>query len=166
MILLLTRQWQPIPELIWQIDGPISRMVVEGVFWHGWLVAVASTFFINHLDLFGLEQVYLYLRGNNQAESAFRTPYLYKVVRHPMMVGLLIAFWAAPHMTLGHMLFAIGMTAFALIGIQMEERDLVRKFGEEYSAYQRRTAALVPFLIMKQRQYPRGIHSSANSLWM
>lgn len=146
LALLLIWQWRPLTQSVWQVENPLGSNLIWGLFWLGWLIAFISTFLINHLELTGLQQVYAHLRGKKPAAPSFRTPFLYRIVRHPMQLGVLMAFWAAPHMTLGRLVFALGMTTYILIGLYFEERDLVRRFGETYRVYQRRTPQLVPGL--------------------
>jgi len=144
LLLLLAWQWQPLPGLVWEIRGTALAAVIQGLFGLGWLIVLLSSFLINHFELFGLQQVYFNLIGKVPSTPRFQTPWLYKLVRHPMMLGLLIAFWAAPRLSLGHLLFAAGMTAYILVGIQFEERDLAQQLGEDYVAYQRQTPMLIP----------------------
>lgn len=144
MALLLVWQWRPITHTLWQVEQPLGSGLIWGLFWLGWLIAFISTLLINHFELTGLQQVYAHLRGQTPAPPRFRTPFLYKLVRHPMQFGVLLAFWATPHMTVGHLMFAVGMTSYILIGLYFEERDLVRHFGETYRDYQRRTPKLLP----------------------
>jgi protein-S-isoprenylcysteine O-methyltransferase Ste14 len=141
---LLFREWRPMPVLVWHVPaGPLSA-ALTGLFWAGWLIALASSFLINHFDLFGLRQVYLYLRGIDYIPVAFRHPAFYRYVRHPLMLGFLIAFWATAHMSAGHLIFSLGMTAYIFIGIALEERDLLNKFGEEYEHYRRQVPMIIP----------------------
>jgi protein-S-isoprenylcysteine O-methyltransferase Ste14 len=145
ILFLLFWQWQPLPGTVWQIQNPAGRLALWGVFWLGWLMVLVSTFMINHSDLFGLRQVYLHLRGVTYTPVGFRAPAFYKHLRHPIMLGFIIAFWATPDMTFSHLLFAVATTGYILIALQLEERDLVRLHGESYQRYQRRVTMLFPF---------------------
>ncbi|MET0659034.1 MAG: methanethiol S-methyltransferase [Steroidobacteraceae bacterium] len=142
-LLLLFWQWRPIGAVIWSVDDDLTRGLLYGCFALGWLTVLATTFLINHFDLFGLRQVWLYFRGRPYTEIPFRTPSLYKIVRHPLYVGWLLAFWCAPVMTAAHLLFAVLTTVYILIAIQFEERDLVRAFPE-YAGYRERVPMLIP----------------------
>jgi len=144
--LFLIWQWRPITQTVWQVENSVGSTLIWGLFWLGWLIAFISTLLINHFELTGLQQVYAYLRDQRPAPISFRTPFLYKIVRHPMQLGVMIAFWATPHMTAGHLLFAMGMTLYILIGLYFEERDLVRRFGDTYRGYQVTTPKLIPLL--------------------
>ena len=143
---LLLWQWRPLPAVVWQIGDPTLVMIVQGLALFGWAIAFLSTFMISHFELFGLQQVFVYLSGSSVPKGEFRTPGLYKLVRHPLYFGFLLAFWAAPVMTWGHLLFAAATTGYVLVGIALEERDLVDLFGDEYRTYRKRVAMLVPFL--------------------
>ena len=140
-------QWRAMPTIVWQVENVIATYVIWTIYVTGWTIALISTFLINHFELTGLQQVYANLRGEDIAPPTFYTPLLYKVVRHPLQFGALIAFWAAPVMTVGHLVFSVGMTIYILIGLYFEERDLVRTFGEAYEGYQRTTPKLVPGLL-------------------
>lgn len=143
-LLLLFREWRPMPDLVWDFSaGPLSSALTV-LFWAGWVIALVSSFLISHFDLFGLRQAYLCLRGIDYTPVAFRHPAFYKYVRHPLMLGFLIAFWAAPRMSVGHLVFSLGMTAYIFIGIAFEERDLRKKFGEEYEEYRRQVSMIIP----------------------
>ncbi len=144
VLLILYWQWRPVPESVWAVTNPMGVAAVRAVFWLGWTLLVASTFMISHFELFGLSQVFARLLGWQQPAPAFHTPYLYRHVRHPIYLGFLLAFWATPSMTVGHLLFALATTGYILIAIQFEERDLVRQFGDQYRRYRRRVAMLVP----------------------
>jgi methanethiol S-methyltransferase len=143
-LLLLYWQWQPIPERVWTVHDTVAAAVLDGIFWLGWVVLVASTFLLNHFELFGLSQVFMRLFGKQPAEAKFRAPLLYRRVRHPIYLGILLAVWATPVMTIGHLLFALVITAYILIGIQLEENDLIQQFGDQYRRYRRHAAMLVP----------------------
>jgi len=146
LLLLLFWQWRPILGVIWSVENVAGRLVLQALFWLGWLTVLVSTFLINHFDLFGLRQVYLHQRGLEYKDLGFRQPFLYKVVRHPIMLGFIIAFWATPRMTVGHLVFAIATTAYILIALQLEERDLTNIHGESYREYKRDVSMLVPLL--------------------
>ncbi|WP_236981401.1 MULTISPECIES: methanethiol S-methyltransferase [Mycobacterium] len=143
-LILLYWQWRTMPALIWDIRVPAGRVVVWALFWLGWAMVFASTFMINHFDLFGLRQVYLAWRGKPNPELGFRTHLLYRLVRHPIMLGFLIAFWAAPTMTEGRLLFALGTTGYILVALRFEERDLTASLGGQYREYRRRVPMLIP----------------------
>jgi protein-S-isoprenylcysteine O-methyltransferase Ste14 len=145
ILLLLFWQWRPIPAPVWQTSG-IAAWLLIGVHWLGWLIAFASTHMIDHFDLFGLRQAFVAFRGTEISGQSFRTPLLYKIVRHPLMLGFLLAFWATPEMTVGHLLFALANTAYILVALQFEERDLIAEFGATYQDYRRRVPMLLPRL--------------------
>ena len=144
VLLLLYWQWQPIPTPVWTVENPAAAAVLEGIFWLGWVVLVASTFLINHFELFGLSQVFARLFGKQQSDAKFRTPLLYRRVRHPIYLGVLLAVWGTPAMTVGHLLFAMVLTGYILIGIQLEEHDLIQQFGDQYRRYRQHAAMLFP----------------------
>ena len=142
---LLLWQWRPIPEpVIWSVESAAGTLVLRSVFWLGWTVLLVSTFLINHFELFGLRQVFARLAGHELPEAEFRTPFFYRYVRHPIYLGFLLAFWAAPVMTAGHLLFAIGATGYIFVGIWFEERDLIAQFGERYRRYRDQVGMLLP----------------------
>jgi len=144
-LILLFWQWRPMPAVVWQIDNPQLAMAVTGLAFVGWLIVLTSTFLINHFELFGLHQVASNLTGRPMPEPHFKTPLFYKFVRHPIYLGFIIAFWAAPTMTIGHLLFAAVTTAYIFVGILLEEHDLIEVFGDEYRRYRERVSMLVPW---------------------
>lgn len=138
--------WRPIPApMLWQADDPAVVALLWGLFALGWVLVVLSSFLIDHFELFGLRQVYLRLRERGAASAEFRTPLLYRHVRHPLYLGLLTSLWAVPSMSAGRALLALGLTAYILVGVFFEERDLVRQFGERYRLYQARVGMLIPW---------------------
>jgi methanethiol S-methyltransferase len=143
-LLLLYWQWRPITISLWSVDHPAVRALFHGLYLFGWLIVFLGTFMINHFDLFGLRQVYLNLRNHNYTDLGFRTPFFYRFLRHPIMLGFIIAFWATPEMTFGHLVFSTATTIYILIAIQLEERDLVRHFGDQYREYRQKTPMLIP----------------------
>jgi protein-S-isoprenylcysteine O-methyltransferase Ste14 len=146
LLTLLFSRWEPMRMVVWNFDTGAARVVFNGLFLGGWSIVLLSTFTINHFDLFGLRQVFLHLRGETYTPIPFKVPALYRVVRHPLMLGFIVAFWATPKMTLGHLLFATATTAYMFIGIVLEERDLLRIHGEAYARYRKRTPMIIPFL--------------------
>src|SRR5215211_1934208 len=146
---LMFWQWRPLTDAIWQASNPVVAGLLYGLSGLGWLLVLLSTFMINHFDLFGLRQVYLHLRGQTYTELGFRTPLLYKFIRHPIMLGFLVAFWSTPRMTVGHLLFAATTTVYILIALQLEERDLKHYFGETYNEYRKRTPRFIPRYLKK-----------------
>jgi methanethiol S-methyltransferase len=144
-LVLLFWQWRPLPMVVWHIDDPQIAMTVTGLSLVGWLIVLTSTFLINHFELFGLHQVTNNLAGRPMPAPRFRTPLYYRFVRHPIYLGFIIAFWAAPTMTAGRLLFAAVTTAYILVGILLEERDLIDLFGDEYRRYRDRVSMLVPW---------------------
>lgn len=144
ILFLLFWQWRPLPQMVWNVEQPILAGAIWALFAFGWLIVLISTFLINHFDLFGLRQVYLYFVGRPCVAPDFQTPWLYRVVRHPIMVGFLIAFWATPTMSQGHLLFAVVVTVYILVALQLEEHDLVHFYGDRYSQYQKEVSMLVP----------------------
>lgn len=143
-LILLFWQWRPMGGVIWDVQDPTSHGIVHGIYSLGWVIVLTTTFLINHFDLFGLRQVWLYLCGKPYTPLAFKTPGPYKVVRHPLYVGWLIAFWATPTMTIAHLVFAVGMTVYILVAIRFEERDLVEYHGAAYADYRRTVPMLLP----------------------
>ena len=145
-LILLFWQWRPLGGVVWSIEDPTGRVVLRALFAFGFALVLLSTFLINHFDLFGLRQVWLYLLGRPYTTLQFGTPGPYRLVRHPLYVGWLFAFWCTPTMTLAHLLFSAATTGYILIAIQLEERDLVREHGDTYKAYRRSVPMLIPFL--------------------
>jgi methanethiol S-methyltransferase len=143
-LLLLYWQWRPIPDTIWSVTDPMLALVLQAIFWAGWAMVLISTFLINHFELFGLRQVFARLLGHELPAPQFKTPLLYKQVRHPIYLGFLLAFWATPVMSAGHLLFAIATTGYIFIGIWLEERDLIAQFGDQYRRYRAQVSMLVP----------------------
>ena len=143
-LLILYWQWQPVPALVWTVHNPTAAAALDGIFWLGWVVLVASTFLLSHFELFGLSQVFARLLGKQLSEAKFRAPLLYRHVRHPIYLGVLLAVWATPAMSVGHLLFALVLTGYILIGIQLEEHDLIQQFGDQYRRYRQHAAMLVP----------------------
>jgi protein-S-isoprenylcysteine O-methyltransferase Ste14 len=143
-LLILYWQWQPVPTAVWTVHNPAGAAVLDGIFWLGWVVLVGSTFLLSHFELFGLSQVFARLFGNQPSETKFRAPLLYRRVRHPIYLGILLAVWATPAMTVGHLLFAAVITGYILIGIQLEEHDLIGQFGDQYRSYRQHAPMLVP----------------------
>lgn len=141
---LIFWQWRPMTALLWDVQNPAGRYALWALFWVGWGIVLLSTFLINHFDLFGLRQVFLHLKNKEYTPIGFSTPLLYQLVRHPIMLGFIIAFWSTPRMTLGHLLFAAVTTAYILVALQFEERDLAAYHGETYEKYRRRVSMLLP----------------------
>jgi methanethiol S-methyltransferase len=153
-LILLFWQWRPIGGYIWNFSDGWLYLGLTALFWIGWAMVVISTFLINHFDLFGLRQVYLYLRGREYSPLDFKQPVPYRYTRHPLMFSILIAFWSTPQMSIDHFLFAAGMSLYILIGIRYEERDLLKAYGESYRRYRQRVAMLFPW-----RKQPRNNRS-------
>jgi protein-S-isoprenylcysteine O-methyltransferase Ste14 len=151
VLALLMWQWQPIPAIVWTVESPLGVTALNAVFLLGWGTVLLSTFLINHFELFGLTQTYRFFRGGEAAPPVFRTPALYRWVRHPIYLGFLLAFWATPRMSAGHLLFALATTGYILIGIWFEERDLIAEFGEQYRRYRASVGMLVPRLPRRER---------------
>jgi protein-S-isoprenylcysteine O-methyltransferase Ste14 len=145
ILLLLYWQWRPITAPVWSVGQPFVVIVLNTVFWAGWALVLLSTFMIDHFELFGVKQVLARLLGRGLPEPVFKTPMLYRNVRHPLYLGLLLAFWATPAMTAGHLLFAVGTTGYILLGIYLEERDLIHLFGDKYRRYREEVGMLLPW---------------------
>jgi protein-S-isoprenylcysteine O-methyltransferase Ste14 len=137
-------KWQPLSGTLWHVRDVIAAAILTGLYFAGWGIVFLSTFLINHFELFGLEQSFMNLRGRDAEAQRFRTPFLYRIVRHPLYLGLLLAFWSTPVMSTGHLLFAFAMTGYILIGVALEERDLVAAFGETYRSYRRAVPMVIP----------------------
>jgi len=153
LVILLMLQWRPLGGVVWDVQHPLGRAILYGFFVGGWLMVPAVSLLINHFDLFGTRQVYLHLRGEAHDQPPFRTPLIYGYIRHPLYVGWMTAFWATPTMTVTHLVFAVLMTAYMLIAIPFEERDLLAHYGKTYADYRDRTGALMPRL---KRAMPAG----------
>lgn len=157
-LILLFVLWRPIPEVVWNVEHEAARAVLWTLFGLGWSIVFIATFMIGHGDLFGVRQVWRQLRGQKSPEDRFRVPGLYRVVRHPIMMGFLIAFWATPTMTVGHLLFAGATTGYILVAVQLEERDLVERFGDLYREYRRQVPAFFPLPTGGYEGRARGSH--------
>jgi len=145
VLILLFAFWRPIAGTLWHVEGA-GALILWGLFATGWLIVLLSTFLINHFELFGLQQAWFHSRGREAAPPRFRQPFFYKLVRHPIYSGFFLAFWSTPLMTYGHLLLALGMSAYILIAIRYEERDLVDLFGKDYEEYRGRVGMLTPKL--------------------
>jgi protein-S-isoprenylcysteine O-methyltransferase Ste14 len=141
---LMYWQWRPMNESIWDVQNVVGADVLQGLYYVGWLIVLASTFMVSHFDLFGLRQVALFAKGQQYTPIGFKARMLYRFVRHPIYMGFVTAFWATPKMTLGHLVFAIATTGYILIAIQLEERDLTTAFGTTYEQYRDQTSMLIP----------------------
>lgn len=165
-LVLLFWQWRPMPVLIWNVENPLAAGVLTAIALGGWLLVLSSTFLINHLELFGVQQVLDYLHGRPAPQPRFRTPLFYRLVRHPIYLGFVIAFWVTPAMSVGHLLFAVVTTGYILVGIALEERDLVELFGDDYRSYRSRVSMLIPGLGVHKEPTdasPRGARHSSLS---
>ena len=146
-LVLMFALWQPMGVVVWNVANPVARVVLYGLMATGFLIVLVATFLINHFDLFGMRQVWLYLKGREYTPLRFKTPLFYKYVRHPLYVGWLFAFWATPTMTVAHLVFAVMTTAYILVAIQFEERDLITIHGEHYVRYRREVPMLIPRVV-------------------
>jgi len=145
-LVLVFVAWQPIPAVLWDLRGTLAGQILSGLRWAGWLICLLSTFLISHFELFGLSQVWYRLKNRPMPEGDFKEVLFYRIVRHPLMLGFLIAFWATPLMTHGHLLFALVMSAYIVVGVLLEERDLTAALGASYARYRDRVPMLIPFL--------------------
>lgn len=150
ILITLFWQWRPLPTVVWNVDASAVRGILMGLSLAGWGLVLYASFLIDHFDLFGLRQVWLYWKGAPYTHHPFQERSVYKYVRHPLMLGFLIAFWATPTMTVGHLLFAVGTTGYILMGTFFEERDLLTLLGRDYANYRERTPMLIPFLGRKK----------------
>jgi protein-S-isoprenylcysteine O-methyltransferase Ste14 len=162
-LILLFWQWQPVGGTVWSVDNTAARALLHAACFFGWLLVLASTFLINHFDLFGLRQVWLYLRGIPYTPLRFGTPAVYRYVRHPLYLGWLFAFWATPDMTVAHLLFAGLATAYILVAIRFEERDLIAAHGASYRAYRERVPMILPFA-KPAPSMPRAVSAAAGAM--
>ena len=144
-LLLLYWQWRAMPEMVWTARNPVMAALLQAISWCGWGLLFLSTFMLSHFELFGLTQVFARVFGRQLPATQFHTPMLYRLVRHPIYLGFLLAFWATPVMTAGHLLFAVATTGYILIGIQLEERDLTDLFGDQYRRYRQQVGMLIPW---------------------
>lgn len=150
-LLLMYWQWQPITTIVWEAESELLIIVLTGIFFLGWLIVLLSTFMINHFELFGLAQIFDNLKNKQTPNPKFQTNYLYKIVRHPLMLGFLIAFWATPTMTVGHLFFALITTVYIFIAVKyLEEKDLRKFIGEKYETYQKEVPMIIPFTKVKK----------------
>ena len=150
ILLLLFWKWHPMKSVIWDVRNPNGRTILQGLFWIGWGMVLVSTWLVDHFDLFGLKQVFYYARGKRIEPLPFKNPALYKIVRHPIYLGFIIAFWATPRMTTGHLFFAIMTTAYILVAIQFEERDLIKFYGDQYRHYRQQVSMLFPLRLPRR----------------
>jgi len=157
ILALLFWQWQPIPAVIWDVQHPLATALLTGLFFLGWAMVLYSSFIIDHFDLFGLRQVYLHLRNRPYSHPPFAVRSLYRLVRHPLMLGFLIALWSTPTMTVGHLLFSLSLTGYISVGVTLEERDLAGYLGNDYRLYRSRTPMFVPSLVRRKPSEAPGL---------
>ncbi|MCA1577950.1 MAG: isoprenylcysteine carboxylmethyltransferase family protein [Acidobacteria bacterium] len=165
-LILLFLLWRPLGGVVWSVEDPTGSLVLRGLFAFGWALILYSTFLINHFDLFGMRQVWRYLVGKPEEGLGFTTPGPYRLVRHPLYVGWLFAFWMTPVMTFAHLLFSVATTAYILLAIQFEERDLVREFGDSYEEYRRSVPMLMPSLRKRGSKPSPAIAKAAGSSFL
>ena len=146
VLALMIWLWQPVSITVWRIESPLAVALLTGVYWLGWALVLVATFLISHLELFGIKQALDTVLRLKAPDTSFKTPLLYKRVRHPMYAGFLMAFWATPHMTVGRLVFAVTCTLYIVIGSRLEEKDLLELFGDPYRRYQQRIGRLIPFV--------------------
>ena len=163
-LILLFWQWQPLGGVVWSVENPLGTIVLRVLFAFGWAQVLISTFLINHFDLFGLRQVWRYLRDQPYTRLRFGAPGPYRLVRHPLYLGWLFAFWSTSTMTLAHLLFSVATTAYILLAIQFEERDLIREHGEAYEAYRRSVPMLIPFTRRRDSDVVEAISMKADKV--
>jgi protein-S-isoprenylcysteine O-methyltransferase Ste14 len=159
LVVFLIWQWRPIDVAVWDVSGTGARLAIQALFAGGLLLVPLASLMIDHFDLFGTRQVWLHLRGRPYRALPFRTPILYRWVRHPLYVGWMVFFWASPTMTVGHLIFAGALTAYMLIAVRFEERDLAGVYGEKYSAYRREVPGFIPRLAGKAGRTPAPAHA-------
>ena len=147
---LILWQWRPIPITVWSVQNEMAQLFIYAISWSGWVLVVFASFLINHFELFGLQQIWFNLVKKPIPEISFKMPFLYKVVRHPIMLGILIGIWAIPHMTIGHLVFALAMSGYIVFGVRMEERDLIANHGERYRRYIEQVPGLIPSIRKKE----------------
>lgn len=145
VLILLYHQWQPMTDTVWYVENAFGATLLQAIYFLGWGIVVASTFMLSHGELFGLQQVASYWQGKTTPQPKFLTPFLYKFVRHPIYFGFLLALWATPHMTTGHLLFAAASSIYIVLGATLEERDLMTVFGDHYKSYRQRVPMLLPW---------------------
>ncbi len=152
VLALLFWQWRAVPEPVWQVEHEAGVLLLSALSWFGWTIVVLSAAMIGHLDLFGLRQAYLRFKRRAYPPDRFRTPGFYRLVRHPLMLGLIVAFWATPVMSAGHLMFAAAATGYILLALPLEERDLMKRHGDDYRRYRERVPMLVPTRILKDQE--------------